>query len=523
MHTRYLILPLLLTVCLASCGDDGDPTGPIVEPVAHLSRPIDGSYSSVSDSITLSAYVLTDEGRVEGAAVSWRSDRDGLLASGRTDEQGYVEKTVPPLTRGTHQISLTATVASIVTIHDTATLHNILPARVQITDAERSADGIALAWTTSGEAGFAHYALRRWVDAEGYDESVLLAVFDDPATTAASDDLPPIVEAAHYAVEVVLEDGLAAESPTATVDQPCGPVFAWYPYDAVIHPTEPYIYISERYNFFATSRLVAVNYLTWETFGSVNYDHQLNFMDLADNGMGLELYVAHADSGLSVLDPLTLAEIERLDTGYAGVYSSASDGLGHVWITADVQPSVRCYDRNGWQLLSSAGYHGLRLRKVPGALELLGVQTSVFPPSMEHIAFAADGSITALSYCPNPYGVSPYCLRIDPTGGYLLTNDWAYEPGPELTVIGQLPAPDDRYYDFAFDDDGATIYAAERETPAAAVIAYPALTRTGSIPLCGYPLKLFRQDQYLIAICRTKDTDGGTIFAVDVARVSPGD
>ena len=198
----------------------------------------------------------------------------------------------------------------------------------------------------------------------------------------------------------------------------------------------------------------------------------------------------------------------------------ASGGLGHVGVSFPAgDEHVRCYDRATWSVISQGGHHGLRLRHVPGSLELLGIQTSVNPPSMEHVAFDAAGQITAMSYCPRPYGVSPYCMRVDPTGSYLLTNEWAYEPGPDATVIGALPAPDDRYHDFAFSSDGSVIYAAERQVAAAAVIAYPAMTRTGEIPLCGYPMKLFRQGEYLIALVRTQPHDGGTTFAVDVVRL----
>lgn len=483
---------------------------------------IDGSYSSAGDSVIVSADVRADGVAVEGAEVEWRSDRDGLLASGSTNEWGYVQKTVAPLSRGTHRIILTATDGDNVFFRDTTTLHNVLPARVRITRADRSPDGIALEWTPSSEPGFVRYELHRWVDDDAYGDSVVLANFADRDMTATYDDLPPIVGQAHYAVTVVIEDDLAAASPTATVQEPCGPVFAWYPYDAVIHPTEPFIYISERYNFHGQSRLVAVNYLTWETFGSVQYDHNLNFLEIADSGMGLELYVAHADSGLSVLDPLTLQEIDRVDTSYASVYSAVSDGLGHLWLSVGAGPNLRCYTRDGLEQLSSGGAYGLRLRMVPGKLEMIGAYTTASPPRLQHVSFATDGSINAISYCPNPHGVSPYCLRVAPTGDYLLTNDWAYEPTPAATVIGQLPAPNDRYYDFAFEDDGATIYAAERQVAAAAIIAYPSLARTGAIPLCGYPLKLFRSGEYLVALCRTQPMDGGTTFAVDVARLAGG-
>ena len=90
MRTRLLVLPLLLlAAALVSC-DDGGPAGSGVPADARFTWPIDGSYSSVSDSVRLNAFVLANGAPLQNAAVSWRSDLDGPLAAGRTGEQGWV-------------------------------------------------------------------------------------------------------------------------------------------------------------------------------------------------------------------------------------------------------------------------------------------------------------------------------------------------------------------------------------------------------------------------------------------------
>lgn len=504
----FFVFPVLALGFLASCSDGGNGTTPPPPDGDRDARIVmaPASPTSVSDTLRFVARVTDPLRPVTDDLVTWVSDRDGVLGRGHPGADGRASITIPVLSRGEHEITLLVDFGSLPRECDRVALSHILPARVVIVGATVGADGVSLSWTASDEPTFARYEVRRYTGDGASGE--LIASRTDRATTTAVDSLPPLAEEVSYAVSVVIEGDLAAASRPVTVPRPNGPVLGFDPFDAAIHPTAPIVYILDR--SFVRSRLVAVNYATKEVVGDRTFDCFLQYMDVAENGFGVEVYVSRYDDGISVLDALTLAEIVHVPMGLPTA-SVVADGLGHVFVSLGgndpAEPPLRSYERGTWTQIGAGGTERwMRLERVPGKTELVGVAMASTPARLYHYLCDGDGRILAQHSASPPTGA--YCsatiLRVDPAGSRFYTHIWGsvYAADATLAHVGQLPHPAGTYRDFAHRADGAVVFVAHSLDAAALTLDPATLTPTGRIAMRGYPQKLFTDGAYLIGVSR---------------------
>ena len=107
MTGRKLILVAGVSLGIAGCGGDGDPTGPgggsNAAPSVTISGPASGSTYTAGQRITFSGSATDPEdGALTGTALAWTSSRDGELGTGGTLE-------INTLSVGTHTVTLRAT------------------------------------------------------------------------------------------------------------------------------------------------------------------------------------------------------------------------------------------------------------------------------------------------------------------------------------------------------------------------------------------------------------------------------
>ncbi len=526
--SRCALLLLALTAIvtiLGACQDD-DPTGPGSASHITIFQPnTDEVWTSVSDTLTLQATVSNENDFVAGATVQWLSDRDGFLGTVTTADRGVATLVVPPLSRGTHLV--TAAVSNGLLVTDAVVIHNILPVRAILDLPTASIDGVALRWSRSHEPDFASYEVRRWVDDEddtAGEQVRLIHTIDD---TTAVDALPPLAENVHYAVTVTIEGDLAADSRPRTVARPNGAIMPFLPYDAAHHPTEPIVYLLDRAE--PASRIVAMNYLTRETVADRTLDHGFaQYLDVADNGFGVEVYIARYDDGISVLDGATLEEKEHVTMGH-GIASVAADGLGHVYVSLGTGtwsvPTVRSYDRATWTVTSENGhYDWTRLECVPGG-GLVEITMAISPPSRAHYVCDVDGRILDRDGWSSPTGGYVYhkILGLAPTGEYYVTHAWGsvYAADETGAYLGNLPRGTYSFNHFAFSGDGALIFAAPTDSRYALTYNFPALTGAAGLDLRGYPWRLFVHGEFLVAVSRPEMT--AERVGLDVVRIDHGE
>ena len=518
---------LLTAILLAGCGGD-DPAGPAVD-LSDLRVVIyepmqDEITTSTGDIVSLAALISDETALRAGVDVRWASDQAGVLGTVASDDQGRAQLAVAGLPRGDHVITATVVDGAVTGASDQVLVHHVLPARVTILAADVSLDGVALRWSANREDAFAYYDVRRWTDDQTYDQSERVQVVTGAADTTLVDPRPPLAETVHYAVTVIDADDLASPSAPADLVRPNGPILPFLPWDVPLHPTEPIVYVLERAS--PVSRLVAMNYLTREVIADVSLDGGFAYyMEVADAGQGVEVYVPRSDDGFVVLDPLTLAGIAHVQVGYGATSVAVGDG-GLVYVSMATGswgvPPTRCYDRATWQVLDEDGhYWSTRLEAVPGGDVLLEVAMSISSNTPGLYTLDTDGTFLDWDIPQLPYGVYVYhgAFRVDPTGRYCVTHYWGsvFTADAAFDHVGNLPRDAASYYDFAFGDDGGVIHVADSTARHARSFLYPSLAPTTGYSLRGYPVKLRRAGEYLVAL--SKPEPNADAVGLDVVRI----
>jgi hypothetical protein len=532
-HRRFVALAalflLLAAALLAGCGGD-DPAGPLAD-LSDLRIVIDQPMqdeitTSTSDTLSLAALVSDETALRADVDVRWASDQAGVLGTAASDDEGRALLTVTGLPRGDHVITATVVAGAATGASDQVLVHHVLPARVSILAADVSIDGVALRWSANRETTFAYYDVRRWTDGQTYEQSERVQVVAGATDTTLVDPLPPLADAVHYAVTVIDEDGLASTGAPVELARPNGPILPFLPWDVQLHPTEPIVYVLQRAE--PASRLVAMNYLTREVVADASLDFGFaQYLEVADAGRGVEVFVTRYDDGFSVLDALTLEEVEHVSVGYS-TSSVAVGDAGRVYVSLGTgawgTPPTRCYDRATWQLLDEDGhYWWTRLESVPGGDVLLEVAMSIASDTPGYYLLDADGTFLDwdLPQLPSGVYVNDSIFRVDPSGRYVATHHWGsvFTADAAFGHVGNLPRGASNFYDYAFSDDGGVIHAADSLARHARSFLYPSLAPTTGYSLRGYPVKLRRAGEYLVAL--SKPTDNAEAVGLDVVRIAP--
>ncbi len=526
-----VLLPVLLAglLLIPACGDGDDPVGPGGTPgdvrVFIIDPPQEEVWTAVNDTLTFTASVSDAVQVLPDRTVRWRSDRDGDLGTTRTDSAGQARLGPVLLGPGVHRLTATVVRDLQVLAVDLATIHHVLPARVRILAAEASRDGVALRFTANREDRFQFYDVRRWVDDQSFDQGErVLQIFAREDTTAI-DPLPPLAQTVHYAVSVVDDGALTAPSPPWSLHEPNGPILPFLPWDVAAHPDLPLVYVLDRAS--PTSHLVAMNHEDLTVVASRDLEHgACQYLDVGDGGQGVEVYLSRADDGISVLDPLTLAERAHVTMGYgAGSVAIGTDGTVFVSLgTNDFSVSpVRAYARAGWDLLAEGGHHDWgRLEPIPGTGGLLEVSMGSSPSALAHHAWDAAGQTLTWTYLDVPDGawIAHKVFRIDPTGTYAVTHHWGSVFAADATGahLGNLPRGASQFTDYAFSPDGAIIHAGVSDARHARAFTFPDLAPTTGVSLRGIPWKMVRVGHWLVALSRPEP--GAERVGLDVVRVA---
>lgn len=290
------------------------------------------------------------------------------------------------------------------------------------------------------------------------------------------------------------------------------------------HPELPLIYVLDR--TLITSRLVAMNYEDLTVVADRTFDHGFcQYLDVGDAGQGPRVYVSRLDDGISVLDPLTLELVEHVTMGH-GTGSVAVMDDGQVAVSLGIGSfgivPTRILQAGTWQELGGGGhYDWTHLEYVPGTSSLIEVGMGTSPATLSQYDWDPGSGELTWNYIDVPAGGFIYhkIFRVDPTGTYFVTHAYGsvYEATADGTYVGNLPRGEDYLYDYAFSPDGSVIHAAVSNRKHVRSFTYPGLTPTTGAALRGYPSRLVRVGDLLVALSRP-EVDAEQV-GLDVVRV----
>lgn len=155
-----------------------------------------------------------------------------------------------------------------------------------------------------------------------------------------------------------------------------------------------------------------------------------------------------------------------------------------------------------------------RLRKIPNTNEYISITEGVIPTDMNYYKLDYSGNFVQHhnDIYHGDYPLKAQIFRISSDGSYCITSQEGavYLANSSMEYKGVLHAGSLAYSDFAFSDDGSTIYAATSNRKSNQIGSYPALTRDDEILTKGYPVFIIRDDQKIIAVSKSSENSINT-------------
>jgi hypothetical protein len=180
---------------------------------------------------------------------------------------------------------------------------------------------------------------------------------------------------------------------------------------------------------------------------------------------------------------------------------------------------VRTYSRStGINISGNGDNEGDRLRFIPNTDNIISISTSVSPVDMEYFELNSSGQI--LLHKDDSYHgdhpLDPNIFRISSNGEFVVTGQVGavYSASSTMIYKGMIDRGSLYFSDFAFSNDGNTIYAGTSNRNSLQIVKYPQLTRSDEILIKGYPKFLFNFNGKIISISRTDTNSDTYVFEI---------
>jgi hypothetical protein len=474
---------------------------------------------SPNDQINFSVDIIDQDTSPNDITVKWESSLDGVFHTSSPDSKGNIAFN-KALSKGQHNITVTATDKDKYSSTYTFVLSTTAPKPVTLTSADKKGPNIALIWTKYAGDDFKSYEIYR-SEEENSSQEVLVATVNNINTVTFVDSLAPFATQVFYYLRAVTATETSRSSNSIKVDNPAGAVFLFNPEDVVMHPTQNVFYAVDK----GAGKLRVINIDTFSEIANVSLQGTPGFIDIGDNGFGIEVYVPSSDGWIYVYDADKLTLKKSINTGLS-TPCVVTNGSGY--LAASVMPSpwweqpVRTYSRStGINIGGDGGFDGDRLRFVPGQQKIISISRSVSPTDMEYFELNSKGEIT-LHMDDTQHGSYPLnasIFRISKSGDYVVTGGEGavYLTTRAMEYKGMIQRGSLMFSDFAFSDDGKTIYAATQNRKSIQIAHYPQLTRDNEILLRGTPKFVFYRSGRLYTVSMVSEAPYK--FGIEVVTV----
>lgn len=266
-------------------------------------------------------------------------------------------------------------------------------------------------------------------------------------------------------------------------------------------------------------KIILIDYENNKKLYEKNYEVAFGFCALGnfESGINNELYIPRSDGWLDILDASNLELKTRIYVSGRNIASVVANG-GKLFISStDFASSsifnnnaIKVYNRSDNSLIARTGINSnTRLLYLEGSnTELVDVTLNTIPTDLCHYYFDVNGNALAShadQYHGN-YSMSPQILRSFPKGELFITASQGNIFNKSLVYQKSLS---NNYYngdysDFAFNDKGSVIYAANAASQKIESKSYPQLEEQQSYSTSFFPYKIFKAGNELICISTTE-------------------
>jgi hypothetical protein len=318
----------------------------------------------------------------------------------------------------------------------------------------------------------------------------------------------------------LITDNVAYERPPSTL-------FYGEVKDALFDKENKRVYIMHLHPTYLLG-VTAIDYTTGRQIKSTDFqEFEIGHGDLGDFNGNKELYLAGIGNIL-ILDASSLEVKDRINCG-GSIVNSVVNVNGNLYVstndtTGGSSECIKVYNRATKNLIGRTGYRDkLQLLFLKGtSTEIVGVKVNDDTTNrLSYYQFSAAGLplLKTQDTVRRDYlHANPEGLRSFPDGKKFITSYKGAIFSKQL-VLEQYLKPDGTYSDYAFNDDGSVIYAADIYKRRIDVINYPAGNVVKSYPTNMYPYKIFRDGNTLICLSITWPTSNAFRYSL-VERIN---
>jgi hypothetical protein len=379
---------------------------------------------------------------------------------------------------------------------------------------------IVLTWPRYTGAKFKKYRLTRTAtylkNGQFQEVTEEIDASTDLNHTSFTEKNMPYARDINYYIAVLNSDNQLFPPTTSVSYQRPNSLVYGEPTDVLFSKQQQSVYITERY------RITKIDYHTGRQTVSKAFPTGIGFCSLGAYNGEEELYVPTSSGWLQIVDPGTL---ELKDKIYVAGFEVASVAVandkllvGSSDMAVGYNNCIKVYDRATKSLVSRAGFWD-RTRVLllnSSTMEFIDLSVNLMPIELSYYQFNANGSLLSQKR-DNYHGDYPMdanIVRAFPDGSRFITSSSGTIFNKSL-VFDRYIKQYGSYTDFAFNNNGSVIYAADRNGKKIQAISYPGLSITGSYTTVSFPYKIFRDENTLVCVGKSAAAQLNTYLVVE--------
>ena len=277
------------------------------------------------------------------------------------------------------------------------------------------------------------------------------------------------------------------------------------PMDVLINKQQQRLYILEQ------NEITLVDYTNGRPVRSKEFPVSIGFCSLGDFNGNTELYVPVNDGWVQILDATTLQVKDRIYVAGYGIGSVVAANEKLYVSSSDMTQGgysncIKIYDRATKSVIGRTGYWSqTRLLQLEGtSVEIIDLSINLIPTDLSYYQFSPSGMLITKKQDTyhGDFSMNASVVRSFPDGSKFITSSSGTIFHKSL-IFDRHVNQYGNYSDFAFNNDGSTIYAAIGSQKKIDAITYPALSNIRSYSTSFYPYKIFRDGNTMICISKT--------------------
>lgn len=439
----------------------------------------------------------------EGSQVSWHSNLDGHLASTPIDEAGFSNFSTSKLRQGEHTISATAAGKEGYNAIRVKQIDIDGPQKVYLYPLDVQGTQALLKWSKYRGNDFDFYQAECRFNTrpdEPFTGTISTGHLIAQGDTSVTIQLPVSYYSAQVYVMAGNTNGSYNVSNIRELNRSIGPIIDGIPVQMLQHPLNTWVYLV------FSDHAIIYDYQNKEIIATATTGTTAKFIDLGDNGAGLELYLAD-NASVIVLDGNTLG-VKRTIAFPHDLISVVSSGLGFLICAqksdaSDIKP-LQVYSLVQQAFIAEGGnpFETLYMKKVPGRNVLVACTRQGYGSELDYFEYNEAGFIILQKNIYNASGgFSVDVMEVSPGGDYFCVGDDAYFRKTDQTLASVAYLQDsDPATDFAFNDEGSITWCCSDKRSLIQEYHYPSGSLVRLYSAYGNPLHMvFRDNSCIVA------------------------